>query len=90
MDEASAMLLDTGYRKPICHLSLSDIVNLRSTLLDYHCMLKVKASMDQFLEGLEDLKVLCFLQKYPEIIKPFFVDDNKIITSGSYYSRLAS
>ena len=38
---------------------MSDKSALRSTLLDYHCMVKVKAQMDQFAEGLDELGVMC-------------------------------
>ena len=60
-----ALLMETGYRKPVIHLTLDD---KRAALLDYHCMLKVKASMDQYAEGLEQLNVLQLMQKFP---KPF-------------------
>ena len=43
MDEAAELLLSTGFRKPICSLAMEDKECLRSVLLDYHCLLKVKA-----------------------------------------------
>lgn len=35
-------------------------------------MLKVKASMNQYAEGLQQLKVLELMQKFPLLTKPFF------------------
>ena len=50
IDEAAELILSTGFRKPLCSLALEDKASLKSILLDYHCMLKVKAEMDQFAE----------------------------------------
>ena len=76
------MLFDTGYRKPICQLTVLDKSGVRLSLLDYHCMLKVKASMDQFMEGLKELHVLDLIKKYPELTKPFFVSERRKLTAG--------
>ena len=54
VDEA---LVVTGYRKAVCSLRLKDKENLKAALLDYH-LIKVKAEMDQFGDGLADLGVL--------------------------------
>ena len=82
MDEACSLLLETGYRKPICHLKLSDKDSLRSCLLDYHCMLKVKGAMDQYMDGLEELHVLEILKQYPDILKSVFVNERRVLTAG--------
>ena len=50
MNEAAELLLSTGFQKPICSLAMEDKECLRSVLLDYHCLLKVKAEMDQFAD----------------------------------------
>ena len=71
------MLFDTGYRKPICQLTVLHKSGVRLALLDYHCMLKVKASMDQFIEGLKELHVLDLIKKYPQLTKPFFVSERR-------------
>ena len=74
MDESAELLLSTGFRKPICQLIIEDKECLRSVLLDYHCLLKVKAEMDQFAEGLMSLGVLEMMKRYPELLSPLFVD----------------
>ena len=42
VEEAAELLLATGYRKAICSLGLEDQGCLKASLLDYHCLLKVK------------------------------------------------
>lgn len=55
MDESAEPLLSTGFQKPICRLAIQDKECLRLVLLDYHCLLKAKAEMDQFAERLKSL-----------------------------------
>lgn len=55
VDEVQSLLQETGYKKPVTKLSVADKTSLRSILIDYHCMVRVKACMDQFAEGLEEL-----------------------------------
>ena len=62
---------------------MSDKLTLTSTLLDYHCMVKVKAQMDQFAEGLEELGVLMLIRRYPEVSKPLFVAVSKAMSAGA-------
>ena len=68
IDEATCLLEECGFRKPTCMVTLSDRAALRSALVDYHCMIKVKSAMDQFIEGLQTLSVLDWIKKYS---KPF-------------------
>ena len=53
-------------------LTLNDRSDLKSALIDHHCMLKVKGYMDQFIEGLDALGVMSVIRKYPQAMKPFF------------------
>ena len=94
VDEVAALLLQTGFRKPITNLKLADIPNLKSALIDHHCMLKVKAAMDQYTEGLQQLGVLDLIQKYPHLAKQYFIAETKKVTAGlhipsfhSYYQH---
>ena len=54
---------------------MSDKGRVRSALVDYHCMLKVKSEMDAFAEGLQVLGVLTMIRMYPDLFKPLFVAD---------------
>ena len=53
MDEAFDYLSATGFRKPIVNLTTNDVKELKSALLDYHLMVKVKAELDQYCDGLK-------------------------------------
>ena len=81
--EAADVLLVTGYRKAICYLRLDDKVRLKAALIDYHCLLKVKAEMDQFMDGLADCGVLEHIRQYPDLMRPLFTDcSHKPLTAG--------
>ena len=43
IDEARDLLLLTGFRRPIPLLCLDDKSTIISTLVDYHCILKVSS-----------------------------------------------
>ena len=87
IDEAANLLQETGYRKSICQLQ-----DVRQGWLEvntgglsvYHCMLKVKAAMDQFAEGLEELHVLEVMRKHSILMKPLFVNNTKPLTAGDH------
>ena len=83
-EEMSTLLFETGYSKPITMLSIADIPEIRSTLVDYCCILKVKAAMDQFKEGLDIAGLGRYLREKPELIKPLFVNSQKALTAGEW------
>ena len=68
--DCAALLLETGYDKPLTKLKLTDVEALISTMCDYHCLLKAKAAMDQFLEGLGCNGLTTYLQQYPDLVRP--------------------
>ena len=82
VDKISELILETGYRKPFCRLIMAHRSELIAAMVDYHCMIKVKAAMDQYIEGLQSLKVLDLVRKFPSFSRPFFVAKNKRITAG--------
>ena len=83
IEEAADVLLVTGYRKAICDLRLNDKVSLKAALIDYHCLLKVKAEMDQFMDGLADCGVLEYIRQFPDLMRPLFTDcSTKQLTAG--------
>ena len=83
------LLIQTGFRKAISSLTLDDVENVSSALIDFHCMLKVKAAMDQFRDGLKCLGLLYMLEENPSLWKPLFVSSGTPLTAGenvtSYY-----
>ena len=80
IDEAMALLTEAGFRK----LTLDDKPEIRSTLLDYHLMVKVTMHMNQFAEGLKELKILDSICAQPLLLKPLFVVDTKKMSAGGY------
>ena len=89
-EEAADPLHQSGYRKPLCRLDLNDKSTLKSALVDYHCVLKVKAAMDQFCEGLKEVGVLQLMKMHPSIFKPLFVaDTSRALTPGKLLSAKA-
>jgi hypothetical protein len=54
-DTASDLLQQTGYRKPVTNITLTDRPGLMSVLVDYHIMARSKAELDQFCQGLHYL-----------------------------------
>ena len=84
MDEGASLLEETGYRKPICRLTMHDKDSVCSALVDYHCMLKTKAAMDQFAEGLQELHIIDIIKQNPGALKPLFVADFRVLTAGAY------
>ena len=90
-EEAADQLHQSGYRKPLCRLDLNDKVTLKSALVDYHCLLKVKAAMDQFCDGLQQVGVLQLARTHPKVLKPLFVaDTSKALTPGKLMCCLLS
>ena len=82
IDEALSLLMETGFNKPICQLKLSDRTYIRAVLVDYHLMVKVKMQMDQFAEGLQELKVLDLIRAQPPLLKPLFLFSEAKMTAG--------
>ncbi len=52
-------------------------------------MTKVKAAMDQYIDGLESLDVLESVRKEPGKWKAFFVDDGVKVDAGMYIHALS-
>ena len=84
MDEALDLLVQTGYRKRVAYLTLGDVPSVSNALVEYHCLIKVKAAMDQFRNGLKALGFLEMIQNCPAIWKPLFVPDAAELTAGNF------
>lgn len=59
-----------GYDKPSHILGLLDVVDIRAAITDYHCMMKVKAAMDQFVEGLDMGGIADYVKTHLDLIRP--------------------
>ena len=83
IDEAQGLLMEAGFRKPLCQLQMSDKPVIRGVLLDYHLMVKVKMHMDQFADGLNQLKIIDTMRAHPDLFKPLFVYSETKMCSGT-------
>lgn len=81
-EEAASLLFATAFRKPLMSLSIEDKPCVKSSLIDYHTMLKAKAEMDQFAEGLGSLGVLEMTKCYPDLFLPLFMNCSTPLTPG--------
>ena len=87
-DEGEALLSETGFRKPLSQLTISDRQPIIDMLLDYYIMVKVKAEMDQFKDGLQVLGFLKVLQENPQLFRQYFMNVEVPLTAGNIISRL--
>ena len=74
----------TGFRRRLALLSLKDVDDLVGFLLEYHLFVKVKAEIDQFVEGLMTLGFLGHLRKNPSLWQNFFVLSEDKLTPGLF------
>ena len=80
-DSATAdIVLETGYRKPLG--TVSDKEEIIRVLKRYHTLIKVKAEIDQFIEGLQCLGIDHLIKEHPDLMEPLFVNKNKSLTAG--------
>lgn len=81
IDEVQSLVYETGFRKPLAHITIGDKSMVASLLINYHCMAKVKAAMDQYVEGLASLGLLHPIQADPSN-KYLFVDNGVTVDAG--------
>ncbi|XP_065900336.1 G2/M phase-specific E3 ubiquitin-protein ligase-like isoform X1 [Dysidea avara] len=70
--ENEFLLLETGCHMLTTALKIQDKHSIVSLLIDYHCVIKPKAAIDQFIEGLHCSGVMHYVKHYPEIMEPLF------------------
>ena len=63
-------------------LKIQDKHSIVSLLIDYHCVIKPKAAIDQFIEGLHCSGVMHYVKHYPEIMEPLFCKPKIPLTAG--------
>ena len=80
-------LTETGYMKPFEALTVDDKEEVISILIDYHCLIKPKAAMDQFAEGLRCTGVLHYIKNYGSVLRDHFKFRLSILTAGKSINR---
>ena len=79
IDEVQTLIYETGFRKPLSE----DKREVISILIDYNCMVNVKAAIDQYCVGLQCLTVLQRIQANPSRWKEFFVASTTAVSAGT-------
>lgn len=82
--ELESVLLETGYNKPLSLLTMEDLDNILLCITDYHCLIKVKASMDQFIDGLISGSVMDSIRNHSLLLKPMFCPSPSQLTAGKF------
>ena len=65
----------------------SNTEDILSTLIDYHCLIKPKAAMDQFAEGLQWTGVLHYIKHHDSLLRDQFRYQLSVLTAGKYRFR---
>ena len=76
-DQWLTVLLETGYRKALSSLTVEDLIGIKRTLRNFYMLLRVKAEIDQFLEGLSCLGVLDQVRSHPMLMQPLLIPSEK-------------
>ena len=66
-------LIQCGITKPLIQLKIEDVPNLVHSIALHATVLKVKAAIDQFMDGLREACLLPSIQKYPHVLRDLFV-----------------
>ena len=82
-DDALDILSDCGYDKPLSNVRFADKTNLIKVAATHHCLLSVKAELDQLKEGLQVLDVLSLISKHRKAFEPYFCLDNSRTLTAS-------
>lgn len=61
---------------------MADREGLQKALREYHTVIKIKAQLDQFCDGLKSLGVLDAIKKYPALMTPFFCGEKSKLSKG--------
>ena len=66
-----SLLLETGFVQPPQCLEIGDKESVISAIKQYHCLVKVKAEIDQFCAGLDQLDIVKCIREHKEEMRAF-------------------
>lgn len=79
------ILIESGLTMPLASVTLCDVDTMVQTIALHHVLLKAKAEMDQFMQGLNALGVLTAIKAHPNLFEAYFsIDVNSSLTAGIY------
>lgn len=82
-------LAEYGVTKPPTTVTLEDRITIVQSVTLHHALLKSKAEIDQFVQGLACLGTMEYIKKYPQLLKDFFsviLREAKLLSSGTLAS----
>jgi len=82
MGTNDVLVLETGFRHALCRLTVSLKDELKSVLRDYNSVIKSKAELDQYCEGLKTMSVFESIQGHPSLMSPFFIPQSSNLCKG--------
>lgn len=81
------VLSDSGFSRPSVLVKESDKIDIIQALALHDVILRSKAELDQFCEGLESCGVLCAIRQNADLSRKYFcVDCREKLTSGMFNS----
>ena len=80
--EYEPVLLEIGYRKPLTSLQIVDKTRIKQTL-KAQVLLRMKAEIVQFCDGLRTCEVIEYTRKYPTLMAPRFMQTLVSLTPGT-------
>lgn len=85
INDNQSLLLETGFRKPLSLLVCEDKASIRTIILDYHTLVKVKPELDQFADGLQTVGILDEMKKHPVLMASMFLNvEEKVLNKGEF------
>jgi hypothetical protein len=82
-ESVSTILLEAGYTSPITSVDDHRKGQILSVLALHHCVVAVKAALDQMISGMRCLGILSAIRKNPQLFKPCFLPgERESLTAG--------
>ena len=75
-------LLECGITKPLAQLKTGDVPSHVRSIALHATVLKVKAALDQFVDGLKESCLLQNIREYPHLFRDLFVKSTDCLDSG--------
>ena len=77
-------LFSTGRSKPVSSISIRDKTEIRDALKTHYMIKAVIPEINEFRDGLQVLGVFDYVQKYPDIMRVCFADEQPPLTAGMF------
>ena len=86
LNTAADAVINSGYSRPLVAVTSRDVPQLINGVLLHTVVLSLKAEMDQFLSGLNEVRVGQMIQRCPDMFRPYFVATRSQLSAGKPFS----